>query len=343
MPGDLGGRSVLEGPAVVQHQHPVGQRDRLDRFVGDDQTDAAEAARCVRRVCRTWARVVWSRAASGSSSSSSRGRAASARGQRRRAEPDRRRAGRACGRARCPTPSRSSHCRASRRASARGTPWARSPYAVLASALRCGKSAPSCGTQATPRRCGGSAVTSVSPRRSDARARGVSPRRARSRVVLPAPLGPTTAMVVPGSASRVSRVNPLTSACSDHRLLPPGRLRRVALGGREVVHRLHGVLRQILRGPGVLHRAAGPAAAQADQYGHRDDQQQQRDGGRGLRGVLEQQIHLERQCLRGAGKIPGEGDRRTELTERPRPGERSACGQSRGNHGQRHGAEHPYW
>ncbi|SCD49957.1 hypothetical protein GA0115244_104885 [Streptomyces sp. DvalAA-19] len=42
MAGHLGGRLVLEHPAVVQDQDPVGQRDRLDRVVRDDQADPAE-------------------------------------------------------------------------------------------------------------------------------------------------------------------------------------------------------------------------------------------------------------------------------------------------------------
>ena len=42
MPGDLGGRGVLEGPPVVEYEHPVGERHRLDGVVRDDQADAAE-------------------------------------------------------------------------------------------------------------------------------------------------------------------------------------------------------------------------------------------------------------------------------------------------------------
>ncbi|CAM5667313.1 hypothetical protein SMICM304S_04402 [Streptomyces microflavus] len=34
---------------------------------------------------------------------------------------------------------------------------------------------------------------------------------------MPAPLGPTTAMVVPGSAARARRVKPVTSACRGQR------------------------------------------------------------------------------------------------------------------------------
>lgn len=84
------------------------------------------SARWLRRVCRTRARVVWSSAASGSSSSSNRGRAANARARATRcACPPESWAGLRC--ARWPTPSRSSHCCAVRRASPRGVPWARSP------------------------------------------------------------------------------------------------------------------------------------------------------------------------------------------------------------------------
>ncbi len=44
MTGDLSRRCVLQGPALVEHEDAVGQRDGLDRIVRDDQADASEAS-----------------------------------------------------------------------------------------------------------------------------------------------------------------------------------------------------------------------------------------------------------------------------------------------------------
>ncbi len=180
-------------------------------------------ARWSRRACRTRALAVWSSAASGSSRRRRRGRAARARARATRcAWPPESWPGLRC--ARWPTPSRSSHSWASPRARALEAPWEVLPYAVLARAVMCGNSAPSCGTQAMPRRCGGSGATSCSPsRRESAVARSVSPRRARRRVVLPAPLGPTTATVRPPASSSATRACPSTSAASGHRGTSPDR------------------------------------------------------------------------------------------------------------------------
>ena len=266
-------------------------------------------------------------------------------GRARRAGPGRRRAGRACGgrggrrRAGRATPAR----RGGPRRAARRR--ARSPYAVLASAVRCGKSAPSCGTQATPLRCGGRAVTSVSPSRSSAWARGVRPSRARSRVVLPAPLGPTTAMVVPGSASRVSSLKPVTSACRDQSCSRCRRRRRCRRRAASCVPWARSFVRR-RPAAGRAARAAGgagPAAAQGDEYGHGDREQQQRDGGGGLRlrpGAADRPGAAGSGWCRGGcpAKVmvaPNSPSARAQV--RAAPG-----GEAGGDHGQGDGEEHPY-
>ena len=43
---DLGRRADLGHPSLVEHQHPVGQRQRVDGVVGDQQGDAVVVARC---------------------------------------------------------------------------------------------------------------------------------------------------------------------------------------------------------------------------------------------------------------------------------------------------------
>ena len=260
-------------------------------------------------------------------------------GRGRRVGPGRRRAGRVCGGARCPTPRRSSHAWASRRASARGTPWARSPYAVLARALRCGNSAPSCGTQATPRRCGGSAVTSVSPRtevgvgswgqaEQGAQQGGLAGTVGADDGDGGARLGVEGELVEAGdvrragasgrsSRSRRARQAPGLAAGSGWSVVPAGR----RLGG------------------GAGAGACRPAAAQGDQHDHGDREQQQRDGGRRFGIVLEQQIDLERERLGGAGQVAREGDGGAELSERPCPGEGGAGEEPGRDHGHGDGEE----
>ncbi len=119
--------------------------------------------------------------------------------------------------------------------------------------------------------------------------------------------------------------------------------RRGSGGGSQEVR---GLLRT-----GLLHAAArrrggagrpGPSSTQGEEHRHGDGQQEQRDGGGRLGGLLEQQIHLQGQGLRGARQIAREGDGRAELTQRPCPGERRAGGQSGSDHGQGHGEEHAY-
>ena len=42
--GDLGGRPLLDDPAVLQHQDPVGEHQRLQRVVGDERHGPAKSA-----------------------------------------------------------------------------------------------------------------------------------------------------------------------------------------------------------------------------------------------------------------------------------------------------------
>ena len=43
MPGDIGGRGVLQRTSVVEDEDPVGERDSFDGVVSDDQAYASEA------------------------------------------------------------------------------------------------------------------------------------------------------------------------------------------------------------------------------------------------------------------------------------------------------------
>ena len=43
--GDLGGGAFLHDPAVLEHQQPVGQHERLQRVVGDEQARPGEVRR----------------------------------------------------------------------------------------------------------------------------------------------------------------------------------------------------------------------------------------------------------------------------------------------------------
>ena len=41
-PGDLGRRALLHDPAVLEHEQPVGEHERLERVVGDEQARPGE-------------------------------------------------------------------------------------------------------------------------------------------------------------------------------------------------------------------------------------------------------------------------------------------------------------
>ena len=92
---------------------------------------------------------------------------------------------------------------------------------------------------------------------------------------------------------------------------------------------------------GAVGDGSGPAAAQSDEDGHGDREQQQGDGGGGFRLLLEEEVDLQRECLGRSGEVPGEGDGRAELAERPGPGEGGPGGQPGGDQGKGDGEEHP--
>ena len=208
--GDLGRRAPLGHAARVEDHHLVGQDGHVDRVVGDQQPHAGErwpgggAGRGGPR-CGWWrrGRPGARRAAGGRGRGPGRGPGPPAGPARRRAA-----AGRAD--ARSARPTRSSHPSACRRASARPTPRVRSPKATLSRASRWGNRRWSWNT--TPDRpplgrAGRRPSRGRRGRRRRARCgppvRARRPARARRRVVLPAPLGPTTARVWPGLDGQV--------------------------------------------------------------------------------------------------------------------------------------------
>ncbi len=89
--GDLGQRPLLHDPAGLDHHQPVGDHRRVERIVGDQDARAGELAQV--GGAGSWrhptARVVTSRADSGSSSSRNCGSVASARATATRCRPDR--------------------------------------------------------------------------------------------------------------------------------------------------------------------------------------------------------------------------------------------------------------
>lgn len=171
MAGHLGGRLVLEDPAVVQDEDPVGQRDRLDRIVRDDQADPAELrevpaqgvpdvgpGRLVeggeRFVQQQEARAGRQRAGQGDPLGLTAGELAGlAVGQVADAEPVQ------------PGLRRAPGLRA-------GDAMGAEPVRRVGQGAQVREERAVLGDPGDPRRCGGRAVTSLSPRRSSAWARG---------------------------------------------------------------------------------------------------------------------------------------------------------------------------
>ena len=156
-------------------------------------------ASCTRRISpRVETRSCASRFESGSSSSSTRGRAANARANATRCRsPPESSPGR-----RSSNPSSRSASAVSRTRSAitdDGSDRARSPNAMLRSTLRCGNRANDWKTIATPRRDGSTRAWSAPSISTRPPSKGSSPAIARSNVDLPDPDAPSTATSSPGA------------------------------------------------------------------------------------------------------------------------------------------------
>ena len=192
-PGEhLAGGPVLDHPAVLDDDDPVGQQERVEDVVGDDDgadgrpapggaSGAARARR--RRRGRPWAR----RAAAG-------GGRRRAPGRPRPAGPGRRRAAPVCGRRTAWRRPRPASGRRGRGPRCGCCPTLRGPNATLSSALRCGNSSGSWASSATPRACAGTHTSDASVgrrrtgpgrRASPARCRAAAARRSRTAGRLP--------------------------------------------------------------------------------------------------------------------------------------------------------------
>ena len=216
-------------------------------------------------------------------------------------------------------PRRSSHSAARARASALGTPRARSPKATFSSALRLAKSRWSWNTTPTER-CSGvtntsaaGSSTTVPPISMRPSSMGSSPARQRISVVLPAPLGPSTATTSPGSTASATRrssgprATP-TSALQAHALTAPG--------------------------SPPSHRSR-----RADEHAERHDDEHEREHD-GLAGVaLEGQVDGQRHGLGLAREVAGEGDGGAELAEGPGPRQHRAGDEGGPDGGQGHPSE----
>ena len=126
---------------------------------------------------------------------------------------------------------------------------------------------------------------------------GCSPARARSAVVLPAPLGPSSATTSPGGDAQVD-------------------VEAEARRGRRRGARRAAVA---VTGWRSIGRAGG-------QDRHRDGEQDQAEHDRGLQVGLQGQVDGQRHGLGAAGEVAGEGDGGAELAQRPGPAQHRAGG-----------------
>ena len=196
--------------------------------------------------------------------------------------------------------------RRARGTGARSTPRLRGPKATLSRARRCGKSRLSASMRPTPRCSGASRRRPSSqtspPTRTWPSARGSTPARASTVVVLPPPLGPRTPMTWPGAAVEATSTS-----------IAP-RDRRTRASSPDAGDRPLGRWR---------HRSHRPRSTPSTSTLTREQHDADRD--RHLRVALELDVDEQRQGLRAAREVAGEGDRRTELAERPRPRERETA------------------
>src|SRR5215211_385258 len=149
------------------------------------------------------------------------------------------------------------------------------------------------------------------------RSRATRPARARSRVVLPAPLGPssTTSSPVATTSSTSSSSRPRVRATW--------------------ASRLTGTPLGVAPSPGgSCARAGEPAVPQGDQHGQRDRQQDQAEGDGRLQVGLQRDVDGQRHRLGDPGQVAGEGDGGAELPQGPRPAERHPSAEGGGDQGQ---------
>ena len=195
---ELLGRAGLHDRAVAHQRDPVGERERLLAVVRDEEHRHVDPAQDVGR-----ARRASRRGAAGRCSTTARraarptGRGASARASATRCcWPPESSCGKRC--AYCVRPTRRSSSGTRSRRSPR-----RTPKPTFCSTLRCGKSAYSWKTIPIPRACAGTKTPGPKTGRSSiaiSPASGRSkPATSRSSVVLPQPLGPSSATNSPRS------------------------------------------------------------------------------------------------------------------------------------------------
>ena len=201
---DVGRAALLHDPAGLDEDEVVGEGERVEGVVRHEHGRPRRRCAAGPRASRAPAAAARGRAPTAARRAAGAAARWRAPGPARRAGPGRARAvpGGACrGRGR---PARRARCRARRAAADRDAPRLRGPKATLARAVRWGKSRWSAASMPTARSDGSRWMPAPAHASSSTRtcpaARWTRPASACSAVVLPAPLGPSTATTSPSPA-----------------------------------------------------------------------------------------------------------------------------------------------